>query len=184
MERVLAVRVDADGRPTVVTETGGWLPAIDDGAPTRDAWETHFAAWGPQAVERAGEAAQAALGMFADEFAREHAKILNAERRRIDDWLKGRAEEICGKPQDEGPTLFDRVEPVAPRTPEERLQEFVAGQSAGAKLRSEAETVLGYYRREVARLVERAELRAPDLAPLGLLMLIPKPSTSGDGHGR
>ena len=113
MERVLAVRVDADGRTTVVAESRDWLPAIEDGAPTRAAWETHFAAWGNPAIAAAAAAARTAFGVIADEFARDHARILNQERKRLDDWLKGRADEICGEPRDEGPTLFDRIEPEA-----------------------------------------------------------------------
>ena len=79
MERVLAVRVGADLRPTAVIESHGWLPNIEDGAPTREVWEKYFAAWGPGAIERAGEAAQEAFRTIAEEFARDHAKILNAE---------------------------------------------------------------------------------------------------------
>jgi len=185
MERVLAVRVGADLRPTAVIESHGWLPDIDDGAPTREVWEKHFAAWGPQAIERAGEAAREAIRSIASEFSRDHDRMLNAERKRLDDWLKGRADEICGEPRDARPTLFDRVEPAGgAHTPTERLREFVAGRGAGTKLRAEAEAVLGFYEREVKRLGDRRDLRAPELAPLGLLMLIPRPNAPVDGHGR
>jgi hypothetical protein len=176
LERVVAVQIDADLHAAVVAESKDWLPTIDAGAPTRAAWETHFAAWGNPALAAAGAAARAAFGALADEFARDHAKILGLERKRLDDWLKARAHEICGRPSDEGPTLFDRVETEAatPRTPIERLNAFLAGQAAGTKVRSEAETVLDFYRRSLARLEERGDLREPELAPLGLLMLIPR----------
>ena len=176
LERVLAVRLDLDGQTTVVTESKQWLPAIEAGAPTRGAWENHFAATGRAAIAAAAEAARAAFGAIADEFARDHARILSLERKRLDDWLKARVQEICGRPRDEGPTLFDRIEPeaVAPRSPIERLNTVIAGQAAGTKARTEAETVLDFYRRSVARLEERGDLRLPELAPLGLLMLIPR----------
>jgi len=178
MERVLAIRVDPDGPTTVVTESKDWLPAIEAGAPTRTAWENHFAAWGRAAIAAAAEAARGAFGAIAEEFARDHARILSQERKRLDDWLKARVEEICGRPRDEGPTLFDRgeggAETAAPRSPIERLNAFTAGQAAGTKARTEAETVLDFYRRSIARLEERGDLREPELAPLGLLLLIPR----------
>jgi hypothetical protein len=176
MERVLAVRVDAENRTTVIAESRDWLPAIENGAPTRFAWETHFAAWGNPAIAAAAEAAGTTFGAMADEFARDHARILSQERKRLDDWLKVRADEICGAPRDEGPTLFDRIEPeaVVPRAPLDRLTAFVAGQAASSKARSEAETVLDFYHRSMDRLDERGDLRDPEFDPLGLLMLIPK----------
>src|SRR5262249_22645374 len=131
LERVEAVRVDLDGRTTVVSESKDWLPAVEIGAPTRAAWETHFAAWGTAALAAATEAARLAFGAIAEDFARDHVRILSLERKRLDDWLKARADEICGKPLDQGPTLFDRDEEpdtVAPRSPIERLNAFVAGQ--------------------------------------------------------
>jgi hypothetical protein len=54
------------------------------------------------------------------------------------------------------------------------LNTFIAAQAAGTKPRTEAETVVDFYRRSIARLEERGDLRQPELAPLGLLMLIPR----------
>src|SRR5262249_47274711 len=128
------------------------------------------------AIAAAAEAARVAFGAIAEEFARDHARILSLERKRLDDWLKARVQELCGRLRDQGPTLFDRGEPetAAPRSPIERLNGFIAGQAAGTKPRTEAETVLDFSRRSIARLEERGDLRQPELAPLGLLMLIPR----------
>jgi hypothetical protein len=168
----------------VVAEAKDWLPGLDDGAPTRDVWQRHFAGWGERALEAAGTAARDASRAIAERFASDHAKILDAEQRRLDDWIKGRAEEICGRPRDEGPTLFDRTESARPLTPAERLREFIADQPAGSKARSEAETVLGFHERSLNRLSERRALRESEPVPLGLLMLIPRTSAMEKSHGR
>lgn len=174
MERVLGVRVGSDQKPVVLEDTADWLLSPDDAAPSRGVWEKHFAGWGPKAQEAAAQAAQAAFQVMADSFARTHAKMLDVEQRRLDDWLKGWADEICGPAKDEGPTLFDQGVPAAQRSPFERLQQFFARQSSGSKARAEAEAVLRAYERRQAKIQERRELRDPEVVPLGLLMLVPR----------
>ena len=100
--------------------------------------------------------------------------MLDEEQRRLDDWLKGRADEICGPAKDEGPTLFDEGVPAAQRIPFERLQQFFARQASGSKVRAEAEAVLRAYERRQVKIQERRELRDPEVVPLGLLMLVPR----------
>lgn len=174
MERVLGVRVGTDQKPVVLEDSADWLLSQDDAAPSRGVWEKHFAGWGPRAQEAAAQAAQSAFQVMADSFARTHHKMLDEEQRRLDDWLKGRADEICGPARDEGPTLFDEGVPAAQRNPFERLQQFFARQSSGSKARAEAEAILRAYERRQAKIQERRELRDPEVVPLGLLMLVPR----------
>ena len=44
--------------------------------------------------------------------------------------------------------------------------------------------MLGFFEREIERLDDRRALREPELAPLGLLMRIPRPNAPVDGHGQ
>ncbi len=99
--------------------------------------------------------------------------MLDEEQRRLDDWLRGRADEICGPARDEGPTLFDGDPLAAPRTPLERLQQFFSRQTSGSKARAEAESVMRSYENQLSRINDRRELRSPEVVPLGLLMLLP-----------
>src|SRR5262249_53858624 len=107
MERVLGVRVGKDLKAVVRENTADWLPSPEDGAPSRGVWERHFAGWGAKAQEVAAQAAGAAFRGLAESFARGHQRMLDEEQRRLDDWLKGRADEVCGRVRDEEPTLFD-----------------------------------------------------------------------------
>ncbi len=174
MEQVLGMRVGPDLQPVVLENTADWLPAADAAAPSKGVWDRHFAGWGPQAQEKAGEAARNAFQKVAERFARDHKRLLDEEQRRLDDWLKGRADEICGPVKDEGPTLFDAIAPAEPRMPFERLQQFFARQHSGSKPRAETESVLRFYERRRAQLKERGELRDPEVVPLGMLMLVPR----------
>jgi superfamily II DNA or RNA helicase len=174
MEQVLGVRIGPNLQPAVLENTSDWMPDSDAAAPSRGVWDRHFASWGTQAQERAGEASHAAFQKIAERFAREHKRLLDEEQRRLDDWLKGRADEICGPVKDEGPTLFDDIAPTEPRTPFERLQQFFSRQQTGSKARAEAESVLRFYERRRGQLQEQGELRDPEVVPLGLLMLVPR----------
>jgi superfamily II DNA or RNA helicase len=174
MERVLGVRVGKDLKPVVQETAADWLPSPEDGAPSRGVWEKHFAGWGEKAQDIAAKAAETAFRGLAESFARNHRRMLDEEQHRLDNWLKGRADEVCGPARDKGPTLFDTIAPTAPRTPVERLQEFFARQPSGSKARAEAESVLRAYEQRLARIGDRRELRQPEVVPLGLLMLVPR----------
>ena len=174
MERVLAVRIGADLRPVVLTQTTDWLPDVQQAAPVGGAWERWFASWGEEARDAAVRAADAAFQEMAETFAQLHGKLLDEEQRRLDDWLGGRVREICGPEKDESLPLFDAPGAAAPRSPTERLRRFMAGQPGGSKARAEAESVLQTYERRVARLNERRDLRESKPTPLGLLLLVPR----------
>lgn len=174
MERVMGVRIDQHLKPVVLDDTAAWLPAPDDAAPSKGVWGKHFASWGAEAQEAAIQTARSAFQSMAESFAHSHRRMLDEEQRRLDDWLKGRTDEICGPTRDEGPTLFDKTDPAAPRTHFERLQQFFSKQASGSKARAEAEAVLRAHERRQAKIQERRELRAPEVVPLGLLMLIPR----------
>jgi superfamily II DNA or RNA helicase len=174
MEQVLGVRVGQDVKPAVLENTADWMPDADAAAPSKGMWDRHFATWGLPAQEKAGDAARAAFEKVAERFGRDHKKLLDEEQRRLDDWLKGRANEICGSIKDEEPTLFDTIAPAEQRTPFERLQQFFSRQESGSKVRAEAESVLRFYERRQGQLQERRELRAPEVVPLGMLMFVPR----------
>jgi hypothetical protein len=174
MEQALGVLVRPDLRTTVLENMSDWMPAPDAAAPSKEMWERHFASWGSQAQEAAGAAARGAFQKIAESFARAHKRLVEEEQRRLDDWLRGRADEICDLVKDERLPLFDALDPTEPRTPFERLQQFFSRQQSGSKARAEAESVLRFYERRRGQLQERGELRAPEVVPLGMLMLVPR----------
>ena len=139
MERVLAVRVDADLDARSRGRAHDWLPSQEDAAPTERSGSGISPAGGSRPSSGRERRPGSAFQEMAGQFARELDKVLDAERRRLDAWLKERSEEICGKPRDEGPTLFDRVAAdPGPRSPAERLQEFIRrpGRRVEAPVRS------------------------------------------------
>ena len=174
MEQVLGVRVGQDLQLVVLENTANWMSDSNDAAPSKGLWDRLFAAWGTKAQERADEAVRTAFQKIAEKFARDHKRLLDEEQRRLDDWIKTRADEICGAIKDEGPTLFNNIAPAETRTPFERLQQFFSRQQSGSKARAEAESVLRFYERRRGQLQERGELRDAEVVPLGMLMLVPR----------
>ena len=191
-ERVLAVRVGRDGEPAFYAEAEDWLPLADPARAVRTAglWEKHFAGWAPSAAEQARTTVSQGFAARAEAFAAQFRQGLEAEMAAVDRWLAGRADEIAPQggpaPAAAQPGLFDG--PAAATggdgsgrptwanivDPAERLAAYASDRGQHPARRSEADGVLRLHRARLQALEARLGLGAPEVVPLGVLMLVPE----------
>jgi hypothetical protein len=174
---------------TTMLEPGDWLGLADPqrALRTTGVYERDFQTWFEQAAEEAREAAVSDFAPSAADFTRERQRELAAERARQDDWLRQRANEIAPMNTTQPAQQLSLFEvateqtPAAPAPaawqsladPAERLAAFHGDATQPARLRSAADGVLRIYRQRLADLQARLDVRAPDLVPLGALMIVP-----------
>lgn len=185
LERVVAVRVGASGEPVVLLDPADWQPlaATDRAVPTAGAWERHFSGWGEGARVAAEQAAREAFATLANAFSEEHERVIAAEREELTRWLRGRAEQLCGRAELQTGELFGsnapeaRPDPGAWRalaSPRERLAGFAKDPAQLLARRREAEGVLRLEGARAQDLARRGSLAPPAVTPLGLLLLVPE----------
>lgn len=179
LERVVAVRVSEEGDGKAYLEAGAWLDlaASDRAIATKDVWTRHFEPWATTALSRAEALARAAFGEAGREFAGRHEADIAAERAQLRDWVRERADQICG-PGTAGQMTLLGGEPARPRwadleDPTERLAAFATDSANSPRVRQEADGVVALYRRRAELLDRRAHLRDAEILPIGLLMLVP-----------
>ena len=106
---------------------------------------------------------------------------LDTERKALTDWIRARADELCG-PAEKQTALFENARAPAWKTlsdPGERLAAFAVDPSNPSSARGDARTVVELHRRRSEALERRAALDAPALSSLGMLLLVP----AGGPHG-
>jgi len=188
-ERVLAVRMGKAGCIQCCTSSNEWrsLADPDNGISTRDVWKKRFADWGDSARAAAMTIALDAFTPMAAEFTSSRGKDLEDEKKRQQEWLAQRCEEITAaagaEPPEAQPGLFDDKTAPVPKQdwrrmkdPFGKLSAFAserAGEATFGKYRREAETVLRIYRKRIADLNAHLNLAAPEVHLLGLLMIVP-----------
>jgi hypothetical protein len=189
LERVLAVRVDAIGAFEILAEPEAWLQTVTAGEPIRtaDLWEQHFSSWGEQARKQAQQAVAEAFAAIAEPASKEHAQQLQREQRDLEDWLRSRADTICGAVQQAQTDLFGGSGGLASwqvsDDPAERLAGYATDGRNPPAQRREADGVLRLLRDRQKELEQRAQLRTLEPQPLGLLMLVPTALTREGGQG-
>ncbi len=178
-ERLIAVRVDQKGHPQTFTEPAQWQPLAsrDRQVPTKDVWKAHFKAWGMDRRPDAEKAATEAFAPLAESFLEQQRKEIGKERTELDKWLRGRADELCGKVVPQQEALFDGIEELARwktlDEPLERLSLFATDGSNKPSQRREANGVVSLYRKRSDDLEKRSRLETLPPVLLGLLMLVP-----------
>jgi len=194
LERVLALRIDATGMIEVLAEPEAWLQTVTAGEPIRtaDPWEQHFSSWGEQARKQAQQAVAATFTAIAEPASKEHTQQLQRELRNLEDWLRSRADTICGAVQQAqmdllGGTMFGGSGGLASwqvsDDPAERLAGYATDGRNPPAQRREADGVLRLLRDRQKELEQRAQLRTLEPQPLGLLMLVPTALTREGGVG-
>jgi ERCC4-related helicase len=180
LERVVAVRVEEDGKTAPLPNPADWEPlaAPQRAIPTSRVWESTFQGWGENRIEAARHTAEAAFEQIAAAFAARHSQDLEVEARELERWFEGRVGEVCGS--EIGPRqvdLFAEREAQADwRTlarPKERLAAFATDGATPARARAEAQTLLSLFERRRADLDGRGRLGPPTVEQIGLLMLVP-----------
>ncbi|MBD2358143.1 DEAD/DEAH box helicase family protein [Tolypothrix sp. FACHB-123] len=189
LERVLAVKVDAEGVTEFYQSAEVWLTLADRkrAIRTTDVWQNYFASWGDIARQQAQQLAQTGFDPLAEAFIKEWQRELQAEQFRQEEWLKTRTQEIAPA-ADTGPQQLELFSLAAPANeqsftpttwasytdPVEKLAAFATDKTQPARLRSEADGVLRIYRQRLGQLQARLLLGDPEIIPIGLLMLLPE----------
>lgn len=183
-ERVLGVRVSAQGDPVVMSEPGECQALANPkrGIHTKGLWRQHFEGW-PEARRKLAE--QAASECFADlaaPFLAKHRSEVGAEQNDLEAWLRARTKVVCDETEAVTGDLFGDFAADVPRwktltDPTERLAAFATAGYNKPSERREADGVLRLYRQRIKDLDRRGALRVLPPLPLGLLMLVP------DGQG-
>lgn len=188
LEQVLAVQIDAAGQTHPFAESAAWLPLADLQHAINPAglWRTHFATWGDEARRHAHALATAHFQTLAATVQSERQTTLEREATSLEQWLDQRATELTGAAQPPAPVQVGLFETVAPApagaapswqtltAPHERLAAFAADRSQPPARRSEADGVLRLYDGRRTYLADRLAFNSPEVAPLGLLMLLPE----------
>jgi superfamily II DNA or RNA helicase len=186
MERVLAVLVPCRESARFVDSPEQWLSLAERqrAIATRDVWKKNFASWANGTEDQARATAKEGFRPFGASFVEERRRLLEAERAEQADWLGKRAGEITGASTNTARQReFFRPEEGAEREvptwvaladPAELLAAFVNDSSQHPAHRSEADGVLRVYRQRMAILDSRLRFGAPEVVPLGLLMLVPE----------
>lgn len=190
LERVLAVRANAEGPIETYQEAADWHSFCDrdKAMRTTDLWKRHFSSWGKDTAAKAVEAATEAFAPVAKSFAAERLKTLERERQQQQQWLKSRCDDITGSasvvspqrqlPFDVEENSQEPEEPVVAwqtlTDPAERLAAFFTDRNQTAAARFEAEGVLRIFKQRMAQLDRFSALRDPEIIQLGILMLIPE----------
>ncbi|HEY9631560.1 MAG TPA: helicase-related protein [Coleofasciculaceae cyanobacterium] len=189
LERVLAVKTTQTGEAAFFAQADQWLSFADRqrAINPRDIWQQHFAEWGAFAKAIAQEAAVTGFQPIAQGFIQERRQDLQKEQSRQIEWLQQRSQEITGSQVEQAVqfSLFDSTVSsdsatlssfgwMAMTDPVERLAAFATDGNQPSRARSEADGVLRIYRQRSKGLAEQLSLGAPEILPLGILMLIPE----------
>ena len=199
-ERVLAVRITLDRETDFFAEAEDWLPLADPARALRTTgvWQRHFAGQFDGAADQAQSVALAGFHPLAQSFADAWVRSLDGERQALERWLEQRADDIAVQATTESmqPSLFDPHDTAQPGAserlrvplssseaptwhtlsdPTARLAAFYHDGAQHPARRSEADGVLRLYEKRRQALDARMALGAPEIVPLGVLMLIPAP---------
>jgi hypothetical protein len=193
LDQVLAVRVDSQTKPQVLTEPGQWLHLAEPSRahPPADVWDAHFEGWGAGAREAAAHAARQAFAPLAASFAAEVEERAREGRQHVATWLVLRCREITGQDTDRliQKDLFEQTSGGAsgatwmtlPHGPE-RLAAFTADRAQPSTRRSQADVALKLAATRREDIERRARLREPEIVPVGVLMLLPDGTPAPEGR--
>jgi hypothetical protein len=197
LEQVLGVRCQmAEGKDDgFAFEVRGeltaedWLQLADPNGAIRTTgvFEQHFKPWFAAAAAQARQQAQADFATLGAEFIASRRRELELERTRQDEWLRQRTSELLPRPATPAAQQLDlfaasattaetAAEPAwsTHTEPVERLAAFATDAAQPPRARGEAEGVLRIYRQRLQDLDARLDLRAPEVVPLGVLMVVPE----------
>jgi len=179
-EQVIAVLMKKKGHVETFLSADQWEKYADPkkAIPTTDVWKKHFADWGDVSRDDAAAHAADAFDGIARDYVKSRMTDLDAEKTQQIEWLKIRVREITGTvaaPIQE--VLFGEPrerewmrEPDA----EKRLAAFAADKTNTPSKCSEADTVLRIFRARITDIENRLDMKAPEVIPIGLLMLVPE----------
>jgi hypothetical protein len=164
-----------------VNEPERWLQlaAPDRSLLTGEVWQKLFAQWVPIRQRKAESIASAAMQCDAVRFAADHQRKAARESGDLQDWLRRRADDICGAFVPQTGDLFGAIK-VGPdwrllSAPLERLAAFTGDADNSPARRREANSAIELFSR---RRVDDAALSPPVLSLIGMLMLVPSAASA------
>ena len=176
-QRVIAVLLPAQGDAVEVNEPERWLQlaAPDRSLLAGDVWQTLFAHWVPNRQPEAASVASAAMQRDAARFTADHQRKAEREAGDLQDWLRRRADDICGAFVPQTGDLFGATK-VGPdwrllSAPLERLAAFTARRRQFTGTTSRGEQC--HRAVPAAAAWNGAALSPPVLSLIGMLMLVP-----------
>ena len=140
-------------------------------------WQDLFACWVPGRQLEAEAVADAAMLRKTVQIAADHQQRIEREASDLQDWLRRRANDICGAFEPQTGDLFGAAAhgpawQLLP-LPLDRLVVFAADDSNTPARRREANSIVELYQRRITEQAARAALSPPVLHPTGMLMLVP-----------
>jgi hypothetical protein len=175
-QQVIAVLLPAQGDAVEVNEPERWLQlaAPDRSMLAGNVWQTLFVQWVPKRQRKAASIASAATQRVAARFTADHQGKAEREAGDLEDWLRRRADDICGAFVPQTGDLFGATNVGAGwrllSAPIERLAAFTSDADNPPARRREANSAVELFRRLT---VARAALSPPVLSLIGMLMLVP-----------
>jgi hypothetical protein len=178
-QRIIAVMLPLDGDPVEMTEPQSWLQLADAdrSLPPGDVWRSLFAHWVPKRQRKAESVATAAMHREIACVLEEHRQRIKRKAADLKDWLRGRADDLCGRYEPGTGDLFgavaDRPDWQSRSAPLDRLAAFAADGNNPPARRREASSAVELFQRRSAEHAAHAALSPPALRPVGMLMLVP-----------
>jgi hypothetical protein len=131
----------------------------------------------PQRQSEVLSVAKAAMRRETARVTGELGKSAEREASGLKDWLRRRADEVCGAYEPAVGDLFGAV-PRGPdwrfvSAPLERLAMYAGDEGNGLERRRQADTIVEVFQRRCAELAAYTDLSEPVLHPTGMLMLAP-----------
>lgn len=194
-EQVVAILLRPPSTAEFIEDSATWLRFANpaNAINTRDVWKNHFAAWAQDAEDTALAAARQKFRPIAIEVLNRRRLELRKDRDQLQDWLQSRTGEIIA---DRGQLAValelpgigrqaaaqPSAEPWARLTdPLERLAGFASDNTQPVALRHEAQTVLNLFKKRRDDLDSRDALGEPEVATLGMLMIVPRSGLTTKG---
>jgi hypothetical protein len=145
---------------------------------SNNTWQDLFESWVACRQSEIGEikdrAVQRELALLQAALQRSHGR----EAGQLQSWLRTRADDICGPYHPRTGDLFGATASGPGwrllQEPLDRLTAFVADSTNTSQRRRDAANVVALFRQRTDALAARATLFPPAIAPIGMLMLVPR----------
>jgi hypothetical protein len=176
---MIAILLPECGDPSEMSEPEGWLrhSASDRSVACDDAWQRWFAHWLPDRQREAEAIARAAMHRDAAAVIQDHRRGIDREAHGLENWIRLRADDICGAFAPQTGDLFgadwDGAVWRSLPAPIDRLAAFTADPDNPPARRREANSVVELFQRRTADRAARTTLSSPVLQLIGMLMLVP-----------
>jgi Helicase conserved C-terminal domain/Type III restriction enzyme, res subunit len=180
LQRIIGVLLPESGAPIALDRADQWLPLTDaDRALVpADIWQRLFSTWVPARRLEADAVATVAMQREVAGTSTEHLQRTEREASEIRQWLRGRADDICGAFVPRTGDLFGAVMPgpdwLSLSAPLDRLSAFAADNSNPPTRRREANSAVELFQRRGREREAKALSLTPILRLMGMLMLVPQ----------